>query len=691
MSEACCGPEEQRALGEAPPALLDLTEIRLSLVAGLALAAALIAAALHAASVEQILFVIAILAGGYTFVPGAIKGLRTLRLGVDTLMAIAAIGAVILGEWGEAATLAFLFSISEALESYALTRTRQGLRALLDLVPPTATVIRDGNQVDVAPGELAVGELMLIRPGQRLATDGLITSGSSSVDMSAVTGESVPVELGPDDEIFAAAVNGGGVLEVRVTAAAEDNSLARIVRIVEEAQERKGRSQRLAERIAKPLVPGILVSAFLLALVGSLLGSPDVWIERSLVVLVAAAPCAFAISVPVTVVAAIGAATRSGVLIKGGAALEALAGVRAVALDKTGTLTRNRPRVIETLAASGSSEKDVLRTAAALEARSEHPLAAAILAEVDPPPEAAGVEAIAGHGIRGEVDGVGVRLGKPGYVDSNGLSSEVARLQQAGSTVVLVERDGDPMGAIAVRDELRDEASAAVAGLRGAGIREIVMLTGDNRRTAEALGSQVGVTAVESELLPEDKVGAVREMQGRNAVAMVGDGINDAPALATAEVGIAMGAIGTDVAIEAADVALMGDDLRHLPDTFTHARSAGRIMKQNLAMSGGILLTLIPLAATGTLGLASVVAIHELAEVVVILNGVRAGRAKAFGDWSGSEGPGVETGPRPLSVLGVSNDDGCSCGPGCTCCSDDHSVQGARTTAGRDSLEARPL
>jgi cation-transporting P-type ATPase G len=485
VSDACCADEHDHhgAGAEAPQRLRDVREIQLSALAGVTLAVGLGASAADLNALALAGYVAALLAGGLTFIPEAARGLLRGRLGVGTLMAIAAIGAVILGEFGEAATLAFLFSISEALESYALTKTRRGLRALLDLVPARATVLRDGNEVAVAPDELVVGDRLLVRPGERVATDGVIRAGRSALDFSAITGESVPVERGPGEKVFAAAINGGAALEVEITSRTEDNSVARIVEIVEAAQERKGRSQRLAERIARPLVPGVMVAAFLVAVVGSLLGDPGTWIERSLVVLVAAAPCAFAISVPVTVVAAIGAATRSGVLIKGGAALEALTGVRAVALDKTGTLTRNRPQVIDTVSANGARPDELLTLAAALERRSEHPLAHAILAAAPGGSAADEVEAVPGSGLVGRLDGHELRLGRPGFVDPDGLEAEVRRLQGDGATVVLVERDGETLGAIAVRDELRPDAPVAVEGLHAIGLRT-AMVTGDNDRTA---------------------------------------------------------------------------------------------------------------------------------------------------------------------------------------------------------------
>lgn len=629
MSDACC---VGSGLAEPTPARLrDITAIRAAGLAGALLAVGLLAASLEAGVISTVALLAALAVGGSTFVPDAVRGVIRGRLDVGTLMAIAAIGAVALGELGEAATLAFLFSIAEALEGYAVARTRHGLRALLDLVPPQATVLVEGSARVVPAADLQPGDRLLVRPGERIATDGIIGSGRSSLDLSAITGESVPVERGPGDIVYAAAVNGRAALEVEVTARTEDNSLACMVRIVEEAQERKGHSQRLAERIARPLVPGVLVVAAALAGIGSLLGDPGVWLLRALVVLVAAAPCAFALSVPVTVVAAIGAATRSGVLIKGGAALEALGRVRTVAFDKTGTLTQNRPQVVEVVTANGAGREDILSLAAGLEARSEHPLAAAVLAAAPSVPSAQDVEAVSGSGLVGRVGGEPVRLGRPGFISSDGITPVLRRMQADGATVVLVERSGAILGAIAVRDELRPEASEAVADLRRLGMAT-VMLTGDNERTAQALGSQAGVGHVHAELLPADKARVIERLEGTSVTAMVGDGINDAPALATATVGVAMGAMGTDVAIETADVALMGDGLRHLPETFTHARRAGRIMRQNLLLSGTILAVLVPLAAAGVLGLAAVVAMHELAEVVVIANGIRAGRRTAFGE-----------------------------------------------------------
>ncbi|MFI7523386.1 heavy metal translocating P-type ATPase [Micromonospora globbae] len=633
MSDACgCGDDEPRVEGTEkegePERLWQVSELRAAAVAGVFLLAGFVAGLADAPRPVGIgLNAVALIVGGWTFVPNTLKRLAKGKIGVGTLMTIAAVGAVVLGEVAEAAMLAFLYSISEGLEEYSVARTRRGLRALLNLVPAEATVLRDGAQVTVDPAQLRVGDLLLVRPGERLATDGVIRTGRSALDVSALTGESVPVEANPGDAVYAGSINGTGAIEVQVTATASDNSLARIVRIVEAEQSRKGAAQRLADRIAKPLVPGIMILAAVIAVTGALAGDPRTWIERALVVLVAASPCALAISVPVTVVAAIGAASRIGALVKGGAALEALGRVRAVALDKTGTLTRNEPTVVDVATAGDASRDQVLRVAAALESRSEHPLARAILAAVPDHTPAADVDAVTGAGLTGVVEGRPARLGRPGWIDPASLGERVTAMQAAGATAVLVEHDGALLGAIAVRDELRPEAAEVVARLHADGYT-VAMLTGDNTRTATALAAQAGIDEVHADLRPEDKSRIVAAMRAARPTAMVGDGVNDAPALATADVGIAMGAMGTDVAIETADVALMGEDLRHLPHTLAHARRSRRIMLQNVGLSLGLITVLIPLATLGVLGLAAVVLVHELAEIVVIGNGVRAGRTR---------------------------------------------------------------
>ncbi|MET9836156.1 cation-translocating P-type ATPase, partial [Streptomyces sp. NPDC006385] len=632
MSDACgCGDEKNTVEGEEerePEKLWEVSELRAAAVAGVLLLAGLITGWTGASdTVVTALNALALVVGAWTFVPSTLRRLAKGKIGVGTLMTIAAVGAVILGEVGEAAMLAFLYSISEGLEEYSLARTRRGLRALLNLVPEQATVLRDGAEQTIAPAELRLGDTMVVRPGERIATDGTIRTGRTALDVSAITGESVPVEAGPGSEVYAGAINGTGVLEVEVTSTAEDNSLARIVKIVEAEQARKGASQRLADKIAKPLVPGIMVAAALIALAGSLLGDPATWIERALVVLVAASPCALAISVPVTAVAAVGAASKLGVLVKGGAALEALGAVRTVALDKTGTLTRNQPTVVQVATPEGRSRDTVLAVAAALEARSEHPLAKAILAAAPEVPTATEVEAVTGAGLTGRLDGRPVRLGRPGWIEPGPLAEDVTAMQNAGATAVLIEDHGQVIGAIAVRDELRPEAREVIDRLHASGLT-VAMLTGDNERTAKALAAEAGIDTVHADLRPEDKARIIGELRTTRSTAMVGDGVNDAPALATADLGIAMGAMGTDVAIETADVALMGEDLRHLPQALDHARRARRIMLQNVGLSLAIIIGLMPLALLGVLGLAAVVAVHEIAEIVIIGNGVRAGRTK---------------------------------------------------------------
>ena len=630
MSDACgCSddkPETAAEEAEEAVGFWQINEIRAAAIAGVLLLTAWILPLTGGPEwLRLVLEIGALLVAAWTFVPSTLRRLAKGKIGVGTLMTIAAVGAVALGEYEEAAMLAFLYSISEGLEEYSLAKTRRGLRALLDLVPAEATVLRGGAEVTVDPAELVPGDRMVVRPGERLATDGRIVTGRTSLDTSALTGESVPVEAGPGSDVYAGSINGTGPLEVEVTSSAENNSLARIVHIVEAEQSRKGPGQRLADNIAKKLVPGILIAAALIIAYGFIVGEPLLWFERALVVLVAASPCALAISVPVTVVASVGAASRIGVLIKGGGALETLGKIRTIALDKTGTLTRNKPEVID-VAATGTATRDqVLALAAGLEARSEHPLARAILAASPARAEVTDVDTVPGAGLEGRFEGKIVRLGRPGWINPGSLAADVERMQTAGATAVLIESAGEVIGAVAVRDELRPEARDVIARLSASGYNS-AMLTGDNAITAAALGKAAGITEVHADLRPEDKAEIIRTLKSRQPTAMVGDGVNDAPALATADSGVAMGAMGTDVAIETADIALMGEDLNHLPQVLDHARRTRSIMLQNVGLSLLLIAILITLALVGALGLAAVVLIHELAEIVVIANGVRAGR-----------------------------------------------------------------
>lgn len=629
MSSACgCEHEPATEIGDLDRPWWKDPELLLPIFSGVALITGL---ALDWSDLETpatVLYWVGLLLGAYTFAPGAIRNLVTKRkLGIGLLMTISAVGAVILGFVEEAAALAFLYSIAEALEDKAMDRAQGGLRALLKLVPQTATVLRDGTTAEVAAKDLEVGELLLVRPGERIATDGIIRSGRSSLDTSAITGESIPEEVAPGDEVPAGAINSAGVLEVETTAAGTDNSLTTLVDLVEQAQAEKGDRARIADRIAQPLVPGVMILAVLVGVIGSLLGDPETWITRALVVLVAASPCALAISVPLTVVAAIGAASQFGVVIKSGAAFERLGGIRHLAVDKTGTLTRNQPEVTGVVPADGFDRAQVLSFAAAVEQQSTHPLAAAIVAAEPEAPTASDISEEAGHGISGTVEGRRVLVGSPRWIDAGPLKADVERMESEGQTCVLVTVDDALAGAIGVRDELRPEVPEAVQALHANGV-EVSMLTGDNTRTARALAEIAGIDDVRAELRPEDKASIVAEFSSETPTAMIGDGINDAPALAGATVGIAMGATGSDAAIESADVAFTGHDLRLIPKALQHARRGGRIINQNIVLSLAIIIVLMPLAISGVLGLAAVVLVHEVAEVIVILNGLRAAQAK---------------------------------------------------------------
>lgn len=627
MSAECCDHDDDHKADseEATPVKFwQVKELQLAAVATLILIGAFATAHNNLDAVGVALALLATAVAGWTFIPGSLKKVFKRKIGVGTLMTIATFGALLLGNFEEAAALTILFSISEGLEEYSLTKAQHSLKALLSLMPATAIIKRKTQAVEVPASELKLGDIFIVKSGAKVPTDGIIVSGKSAVNLAAITGESMPVEVAEDDQVYAGAVNGTGVLEVKVTATTTDNSLARVVKIVEDAQANKGSQQRLADKIARPLVPAILVASLLIVVLGSIFGDSSVWITRALVVLVAASPCALAIAVPITVVSAIGAASKFGVIIKGGAALEMLGSIKTIALDKTGTLTQNKPVVIKVLTDS-MKESKILSLAAALESQSEHPLAAAIVNASPNPPVAKNVKAITGSGVSGMVGGDTVRLGRPGWLDAGKFESKVTKLQEKGATVVLVEVNDTVQGAIAVRDELREEARTVIELLEGSG-RQVVMLTGDNSVTGNALAKLAGISDVRTELRPEDKARFISELESTRRVAMVGDGVNDAPALATASTGVAMGAMGTDVAIETADIALMGQDLRALPTALKHATRAKAIMMQNIGFSLLIVAGLLPLAFFGVLSLAAVVAVHEVAEVVVILNGLRASR-----------------------------------------------------------------
>ena len=645
MSRECCGPDEpvvaepvDDCCGPAAPGGDEHEEIppwwrdpalALPVASGLLWATGLVLQWPDLNLPATIAFALGLIAWAWTFVPGTVKRLFTAngrgKLGVGLLMTIAAIGAVLLGHVGEAAALAFLFSIAETLEDRAMDRAQQGLRALLSLIPETARISRMSGEETIPVANVRELDILIVGAGDRIATDAVVASGRSWVDTSAITGESIPVEVGPGDAVLAGSVNGSGTLTVEATADGRDNSLTKIVRLVEQAHANKGERARMADRIARPLVPLVLIAAVLIAAFGFIVGDPGTWIERALVVLVAASPCALAIAVPVTVISAIGSASKLGVIIKSGAAFEQFGTIRRVAFDKTGTLTRNEPRVVTTCTNGDYDEAQVVSFAAALEATSSHPLAEAIRIASPTRSDATDVQELPGHGLTGTVEEHRVRVGSPRWITPQDMENQAADLADQGMSIIVVEIDDRIAGLIGIRDELRPEAAEAIATLRAQGI-STVMLTGDNTRTAEAIAAQAGIDEVHAEQLPENKAEHIRA--SRVSTAMIGDGINDAPALASASVGIAMGATGTAAAVESADIAFTGTDLRLIPDALAHARKGRAIMTGNIVLALSIIVVLFPLAFFGVLGLAAVVLVHEVAEVVVILNGIRAARSK---------------------------------------------------------------
>ncbi len=584
---------------------------------------------------QTVLYLMAVLVGGYYFGREALGELvKEREVGIELLMSTAAIVAGVMGQWAEAATLVFLYSISEAAEGYTAERARHAIRALMDLAPKTALVRRGGREERIPVEQIRLDDVLIVLPGESVATDGEVVDGHSSVNQAPVTGESVPVEKLPGSRVFAATINGEGALTVRATKTFADNTLSRIIHLVEEAQASKGRSQRFIERFGKRYSPAVLGAGILIALLPPLFGLPwEDWVTRATVFVVAAAPCALVISIPITLVAAIGTAGRNGLLIKGGVHLENLAKVRVVALDKTGTLTLGRPQVTDVVALDGKSEHEVLAAAAALESRSQHPLAQAILerakTEGISANPAADFQSLTGAGAKGSVDGVEHFVGNPRLFVDLGLSvvnltPRIEALQREGKTVVLVGTAQALHGLIAIADPLRPEAVRAISDLKRVGIERVVMLTGDNPLAAEAIARQVGVDEVFAELSPEDKTRKVAELEARyGKVVMVGDGVNDAPALAAAHVGVAMGAAGTDVALETADVALMRDNLARLPYLVSFSRRTWQVIRQNLVLSTVVIGGLVAGAVSGYFTLPIAVLAHEISEFVVIASGLR--------------------------------------------------------------------
>ena len=576
----------------------------------------------------------AIVVGGYPIFRAALAGLRARHLDMNVLMSAATIGAVGIGQWAEAASVVVLFSAGNALQVYAVDRTRGAVRALAQLAPDEVLVRRGGSEIVVPADEVFVGEIMVVRPGERLAVDGEVVEGASAVNEAPVTGESVPVEKGVGDAVYSGSLNGTGGLLVRVAKRAGDSTLQRISRLVEEAQAEKAPSERLVDRFSRVYTPVVVAVAVVLATVPPLLGASfGEWFYRALALLIIACPCALVISTPVTVVSGIGAASRRGILVKGGAALEAAGRLKALAFDKTGTLTEGRPVVARVMALNGAAEAGALKLAAALERRSEHPLAHAILtaAEDRNPgdlPPVVDFRSIAGRGAEGVVEGVRYVIGSPRLFTEEGIplhgaEAALAEIEHAGETPVLLGNGASVLAVFGLADAVRPDARRTLETLREAGVEKLVMLTGDAEAPARRIAGELGI-GYRSGLLPEGKVEAVRDLVRENGAAgMVGDGVNDAPALAASSVGFAMGAAGTDVALETADVALMQDDLPKLAEAVKLSRAAERIIRQNVVVSIAIKSIFVLLAPFGLVALWLAVLADMGTSIAVTLNGLR--------------------------------------------------------------------
>ena len=620
--------------------------LTLAAVSGVLWASSLIAGPLlENESAAAALAVGAMVAGGWYIIPRGIRAAMNRALDMNFLMSIAAIGALFIGEYEEAASALFLFAIAQLLETYSMDRARNAIKALMDLSPAEATVLRDGREERVPADNVKVGELVVVRPGEKIAVDGEVVSGRSSVNQAPITGESIPVEKKAGEEVFAGTLNGEGALEVRSSKRASDTTLARIIHSVEEAQASRAPSQTFVDRFARVYTPIVVATAFAVFLLPPLLGfgAWGEWFYRSLVLLVVACPCALVISTPVTVVSALAGSARRGILIKGGLHLENAGRATVVALDKTGTLTEGQPAVIEIVPLNGASAMEVLELAAAAEARSEHPLARAVLRYAEEqgvvPASASETSAAVGRGVVSTVNGRKVYVGNErlfsdlGALDAS-MGDLLRRFNDAGRTAVLVglsnvgDVNPELRGVIALADRVRPHAAAALRELHGAGIQRIVMLTGDNEATARAVAGdlgQPGIDEVRAGLLPDDKVAAIKDLRrGGAKVIMVGDGINDAPALAAADVGVAMGSAGTDVALETADIALMADDLTKLAATVRFARKAERIIRTNIAFAIVTKAAFVVLAVAGLATLWMAVLADMGASLIVIANGLRA-------------------------------------------------------------------
>lgn len=595
----------------------------------------------------DIFMIAAAIVAGYRIVVKALRALSVKVIGIDLLVAIAAIGALIIGNFWEAAAVTFLFAIGHALEVATLNKTRSGLSELIAVAPDWATVFRDGKQHDIPAGQVEVGETVLIKNGAKVPVDGEVISGTAAIDQSTITGESIPVEKSVGDQVFAGTVSRGGFIHVKATGIGRDTTLARIIHRVEEAQDAKARTEAFMDRFSSWYTPAVMILAL-----GTGLITRDVVLALTLLVI--GCPGALVISIPVAIVAGIGRAARNGILIKGGEYLETSAKISAVTLDKTGTLTQGRPVLTDIVVLDDDMNKDeVLRWAALAEAGSEHPLAKPIVdsardAGLDPSGIPGSVTPVPGKGIVTAVDGRDILIGNGalltqyGVVDDGGAAQAATAFASEGKTPMIIAIDDRVIGVIAVADQLREDATDMVAMLHKAGVKKVVMLTGDAQLVAESVGKAVGIDDIQALLLPEDKLAVVQELQAHgHTVAMVGDGVNDAPALATADIGVAMGAAGSAVAVETADIALMGDDLLKLPESIGFARRTVAIMRQNITIALITVALLLAGVFAGGVTMSVGMLVHEASVLVVIVNAMRLLRGKRRAPTSSSASRGA--------------------------------------------------
>lgn len=598
------------------------------------------------------LYVIAYVFGGFFTLREAIENLKLKKFEIDTLMLVAAAGAAALGAWAEGALLLFLFSFGHALEHYAMGRAKRAIEALSQLAPDKATVRREGLTTEIPVDELEVGDLVVVRPNARLPADGFVIKGSTAINQAPVTGESIPVDKEPVSNpetarakpnavdamsrVFAGTINGGGAIEIEVTRRSSESALAKVVKMVSEAETQKSPTQRFTDRFERVFVPAVLALAFILLFAWVVVDEPfrDSF-YRAMAVLVAASPCALAIATPSAVLSGVARAARGGVLVKGGGPLENLGSLKAIAFDKTGTLTEGRPRITDVVPVDGASEEELLTLAVAVEALSDHPLAQAIVKDGSERlgqrelPSATDLKSLTGRGVTATVNGETVWIGKAemfgveNIPKLNAASTEaIARLREDGRTTMVVRKGDRDIGAIGLMDTPREAAKVALKRLRDMGITRMIMISGDHQKVADAIAKEVGLDEAWGDLMPEDKVAAIKKLAGEDKVAMVGDGVNDAPAMASATVGIAMGAAGSDVALETADVALMADDLAHLPFAVGLSRHTRSIIRQNVFVSLGVVAFLVPATIFG-LGIGPAVAVHEGSTLLVVINALR--------------------------------------------------------------------